>query len=172
MPTAAPSFPSHLIHANLLTSSVLSTNTILVDNNTMAVAGLRRSTRARKPVKSYAEEQAEANHDVADQPPSKKRKTASHPKQLEAKDSEYESEGEELTVKSSGSKKSKASKKSAGDSPVTGWTKKGRSVFVVDPKTIPTDTSWHASAAERRIAVRQRDVRHLAPGEQETRLKA
>ncbi len=155
----------------------------------MAVEGVRRSTRARKPVKSYAAEQAEVDELVVTAPPQKRKRTQVQ----DSEDDEDYSRAQEAELieqpKAKAAKKSKKSKKDDDDDePITGWTKRGLSCFVVDPKTIvnkrkpkskdkdtnfeESTTAWHASAALRRAERVRSSVPKLGLGKKETRLRS
>ena len=125
----------------------------------MATEGLRRSTRVRKQVKSYADEQAEYNAVVFDAAPPKRKRKAP----VDDHDSiEIAKPAKKPTKKS----KEEGDAKGEGASSI-----KAAKASSSKPKRTVTNKSWHESAAERRIAVNNRNVRKLAPGQQETRLR-
>ena len=126
----------------------------------MAEEGLRRSTRVRKPVKSYAVEQAEESELALSAPPPK----------LKRKHSEDDENADSETPKPAKTKMSKASKQTESDS-ADGNGVKAPKALSSKAKRTSTNSSWHADAAERRIAARNRNVKQLMPGDQETRLK-
>lgn len=107
----------------------------------MATEGPRRSTRVRTQVKSYAVKQAE-EHDG-------KRK-----RKLDPTDADVDTE-----------KPAKKNKKTAKSTDAEGVASSSA------PMRTQSNSSWHGDAAERRIAVKNRNVPRLAPGQKETRLR-
>lgn len=132
--------------------------------------GLRRSTRARKQVKSYAAEQAE-NED-AEKKPVTKRKRKQTVEQIDAEERDEDYTSDDVVQESAPKKKSKK-KKSVEKDPDTredGSIKKGPSLFFEGGNNASEGASWHASAAERQIAASRRNLKKLKPGQKETRL--
>ena len=136
----------------------------------MAVEGLRRSTRARKPVKSYAIEQAEEEVPSLAQPPKRKRKKV---------DDEYEDEDHDDDLATTQPAKKAAKKTSKKPKVLSPEEEKAikMSGKVWTPKegsSKPSDKSWHANAAERRITANKRNIikfSKLQPGQEEVRLR-
>lgn len=142
----------------------------------MAEEGLRRSTRVRKQVKSYAAEQAEEEErGLSVQAPKRKRKQPVYhddDDDEQGNDDDYANDVDGFVpVPTRKVKKKSKSLNEDDEARADGWTKKGVHLFVTDPKSISTDNSWHADAAERRIAASKRNVTKLARGEEEKRLR-
>ena len=150
----------------------------------METESLRRSTRVRKPVKHYAAEQAEEDEIVLSAPPPKRKKKATA-EDDDANTFENSKPAKKATKKTTThddvANRDEDSKPSKNN---TNKTRVIKQVYATDegpvvaeasskpkPKRTATNSSWHADAAERRIAVRNRNVRQLAPGQTETRLK-
>ncbi|KAK4549665.1 hypothetical protein LTR36_004966 [Oleoguttula mirabilis] len=137
----------------------------------MATDGLRRSTRVRRAVKSYAAEQAEEADELALKGPPTKRKK----KIADADDADVQfaaadasSEVEVTKVIKKRGKKTKVSKEIV-DEPVPSQPSKKRKKAA---STAKRDNDWHASAAENRIIRTKQQTKKLAPGAEETRLRA
>jgi hypothetical protein len=109
----------------------------------MAEAGLRRSTRARTQVKTYAEEQAEEAGVIVEKPKRNGKKSNAH------------GEDAYLDVKSS-----------KVVCPETQPPKKKKTTATASTSA----ADWHNDAATRRVEKRMRDIRRVAPGRKETRL--
>jgi hypothetical protein len=129
----------------------------------MATEGLRRSGRARKAVKTYAEEQAE-DHAATQTKRTKRKANSMNVPDLDA---------------TKAAKKPKKVVKSATPpaSPTTTQNKKtvrpkAKASKATASKTRTTsDRSWHEAAAEKRIAINNRAAKNLRPGEEEYRLR-
>ena len=126
----------------------------------MAAEGPRRSTRVRTQVKSYADEQAEERDNAVKAKASKgKRKSITEDNEVEdtkpakkvKKSANSTDNNDDATASSAGKKRAKAPSSK--------------------PKRTATNSSWHGDAAERRIAVANRNTRRLASGQEETRLR-
>lgn len=146
-----------LFHPNLARSINMGVNT----------EGPRRSTRSRKQVKTYAEEQAEQN-DVATHtiPQKGKRK-----KPIDSDEETKVFKPEKSTKKASKKKKTEEESSDEQDENI-GKTRVRKGVKRLVYKVEAEPENWHADAAERRIAVAKRNVQKLYPGEEETRLKS
>ncbi|KAK5133978.1 hypothetical protein LTR08_007098 [Meristemomyces frigidus] len=143
----------------------------------MATEGLRRSTRVRTAVKSYADEQAEKDSELALNAPLKRKKktadadesTSGAPPTKRKKKSGDEDEAYsapdlalDVTTRKRG-KKAKSTKAATDDLTEAKPRKK--------PKKAAADVSWHAAAAETRIARNIQRIEPLAPGEDKERLR-
>lgn len=129
----------------------------------MATEGVRRSTRKRIQVKSYAEEQAEDSAVAIEAaPPKRKRKAPSN----NDGDDEIDTTGP-ITRASEKSKTSKEGNAALKEDS----SRKSAKAASSKPKRTATNVSWHESAAVRRIAVNNRNIRQLVPGQQEKRLR-
>lgn len=142
----------------------------------MAVEGLRRSTRARKPVQSYAAEQAENEDENVKTKQAPKGKTKRSIKEVDVYDGdETYTNTIEVAGSSPAKKPKKKTKKSAehedGDVHEDGSIKEGLSLFFADHDVAAQGSSWHADAAERRIASSKRQIKKLGAGQEETRLR-
>ena len=135
----------------------------------METDGVRRSTRVRKPVKTYAVEQAEENDLIFANAPLEPKRKRKAPLDDEHSDSET-SKPTKKAAKNMKSKTTQIDDDDAADGATTS-SKPTRAASLSKPKRASTNSSWHASAAERRIAVSKRNVRQLSPGEEETRLR-
>jgi hypothetical protein len=123
----------------------------------MATQEPRRSGRVRKQVKSYANEQAE---DVATASSSKRKRETT--------------QGEEEAPKKKSNKKIKQAQKwSDADETTTTSEKSTKSAKASSskPRRAATNSSWHGDAAERRIKANNRNIRKLAPDQEERRLR-
>ncbi|KAK5115004.1 hypothetical protein LTR85_010042 [Meristemomyces frigidus] len=133
----------------------------------MATEGLRRSTRVRKTVKSYAVEQAEETDELALKAPPPKRKkknAATDDADVQITVPDMSSDVEVTKAIKNGSKKVKVSK-TIVDEPASSQPSKKR-------KKVTANTNWHAEAAENRIIRTKQQTKKLAPGKEETRLRA
>lgn len=142
----------------------------------MAVESLRRSTRARKPVQSYAAEQAENEDDAVKTKTASKGKKKRTIKEVDVYDGDDAYTNTiEVAASSPAKKPKKKTKKSAeyddDDVREDGSIKKGLSLFFAGHDVAPEGSSWHADAAERRIASSKRQISKLAQGQEETRLR-
>ena len=123
----------------------------------MATQEPRRSGRVRKQVKSYADEQAE---DVATASSSKRKRDTT--------------QDEEEAPKKKPNKKTKQAQKSTDADEATTISEKvikPAKASSSKPSRTATNSSWHGDAAERRIKANNRNVRKLAPGQEERRLR-
>ena len=127
-------------------------------------------------MKTYAEEQAKAIQQPLSTP-AKKQKRKQPTKQVTEVDSSSEhddySESDDEPAPAP-AKKAKRSSKNANafdDIRGDGSMKKGLSLFFEESYAGSEGASWHASAAERRIAASGRKLSKLAEGETETRLR-
>lgn len=135
-------------------------------SRSMAEEGLRRSTRVRTAVQSYAVAQAEeADELVLRAPPLKRKKKNANiddfDVQLTAPD--VSSDAEVTKVVKKRTKKVTATKETTFETVPSQPSKKR--------KKTTTDTSWHAEAAENRIIRTKQQTKKLAPGKQEKRLR-
>ena len=130
----------------------------------MATEGLRRSTRIRKPVKSYAAEQAEEDEAPLKAAPTKRKRKAA----TDGDDDEDSVDTAKPAKKAP--KKAKSTKQNETDD-AEERPKKAAKASSSKAKRTATNRSWHADAAERRIAVNNRNVTKLRPGQQEARLR-
>ena len=117
---------------------------------------MRRSTRVRKAVKTYAEEQAVHAEEPASAPPPKR-------KRKKPDNDEDEESVPEPTKKAS----KKKVKDNNDDAAAVSETKKAYKA----PKPRVDAPSWHAEVSAKRIAANNRNVRRLAPGQAEKRLR-
>lgn len=126
----------------------------------MATEGPRRSTRVRTQVKSYADEQAEEGDNAV------KAKTSKAKRKSNADDDEVE-------TKKPSKKAKKAAKSTGVDDDGTGTDEGERPPKATSskPRRTATNSSWHGDAAERRIAVTNRNIRRIAEGQEERRLR-
>jgi len=146
----------------------------------METEGLRRSGRIRKPVKTYAQEQAEdadADELAFNAPPPKRQKRNTPidlTDDLDHADPVTASVGAQKskTITKRGKKAKVTEQDDDADEPAPSQASKKRKKGTAGVKATSADTSWHAAAAERRIAARQKRVRSLAPGQEEQRLRA
>lgn len=139
-----------------------------------AEEGLRRSTRAKEQVKSYAAQQAGSEDSAARSKPASKGKKKRAAKDANDNDVEvYDADGDFVMTGKSKKKAKKSSEVKGGDETrEDGSSKKGPSLFFEGAGPTPGDSHWHADGAERRIATSKRNVKKLAPGKQETRLRS
>ena len=123
----------------------------------MSVQEPRRSGRVRTQVKSYADEQA---GDVAKANSSKR-------KRVTAQEEEAAPQKKSSKKRKHGEKSTDADETAAPSEKATGPAKASSS----KPTRTATNSSWHGDAAERRIKANNRNVRKLAPGQEERRLR-
>lgn len=136
----------------------------------MATQDVRRSTRVRKPVKSYAAEQAqqaeEAEELALSAPPSKRKKKGANKVDTDVGYSPADASPEAKVAKTTKKpgRKAKVSKQ-IEDDPAPSQPSKKRKIAAT------TNTSWHASAAENRIIRTKQQIKTLAPGKEEKRMR-
>ena len=144
----------------------------------METDGLRRSGRIRKPVKTYAQEQAEGADELAliAPPPKRKKESAVTDITDDANDADFAGPSAEVDVTKATKKRGKKSKttKQDADEEETAASEpaKKRKRASTTTKRAPADTSWHAVAAERKIAKAKSQIRKVLPGREEKRLRA
>lgn len=131
----------------------------------MATEGLRQSTRVRQPVKNYAEQALQNEEDeLASNAPPPKRKRKKSVDDVESNHGAAKAPKRAKKVaKAPEGSSPKASSAAGGKKPAKATSSK--------PKRSTTNNSWHADAAERRIAVSKRNTEKLGPDEPETRLR-
>lgn len=141
--------PSSILQTNFTSFQALHSTEVNDTTVKMATEGSRRSTRVRTQVKTYAEEQAD--NVVKAAAPKRKRKS--------------DTADEEVESKKPAKKTKEAPKPNGPDDSVavSAPAKKAK------PSRTATNRSWHGDAAERRIAVNNRNIRRLVPGQEETR---
>lgn len=126
----------------------------------MATDEPRRSTRVRTQVKSYADEQAEERDKVVKAKASKGKRKSN-------------ADDDEVQTKKPAKKAKKAAKSTDVDDDTTATNAGARAAKASSskPKRTATNSSWHGDAAERRIAVTNCNIRRLAEGQEERRLR-
>lgn len=129
----------------------------------------------RRPIKTYAEEQAEKEDELAISAPPPKRKKGAHKEGVgeKAADAIQNSDASEVEVAKPARKRGTKAMtgKPAADEPTSSQSPKKLKKGTAAVRKKTTDTSWHADAAERRVVRTKQQTRTLAPGQEETRLR-
>ncbi|WPH01894.1 e3 ubiquitin-protein ligase zswim2 [Acrodontium crateriforme] len=132
----------------------------------MANGGLRRSTRARKPVNNYADELAEQDAFATDRKPTKMAKPAK----------QQTKSGEDDSMKLTDHYPSVKTTKKRSRKPDTEVVEHEGLPPIQTPsekktKKSPVNASWHEDAAEARAERTRSRIKQLAPGQAEKRLR-